>query len=261
MYSLLFVRDDIYCRIMVIPTTSIAFIVLAIGLSIFGFMFLRAYRKTNTSPTDKRIGLLLSAYFIGFAINTGLIIGLGTLFFAQSPTGLFAVLVGFNIGLTLLGMLGVYTIYYIFFPKDFSLIPANFVLILGIISITFIFVMHPQPLLTTDNGIDWNTPLVISWLIFSLLFISVGSSTYIFVLLFLKAKTTEMKILSFAIAVSGGAGIITEFFRFIVFHHAPIEPRTKFNDFGHGSLGIILAVAFLTLLIMKLRSKKWINKQ
>lgn len=108
---------------MVIPTTSVAFIVLAVGLSVFGFMFLRAYRKTNTSSTDKRIGLLLSIHFLGFAIQTGIILGLGTLVFAENQFLLFCIVTFANITLTLLSALSIYIVYYIFFLNNHILLP------------------------------------------------------------------------------------------------------------------------------------------
>ena len=111
---------------MIVPTTSIAFIILGIGSWVFCFMFRRAFRKGGGSLVDPKIRSLIGLYYTGFAILSGIIVGIGTIIFGGSPFGLFYILIIFTIGLTILGMLGIYSIAYIFFPKDRPIIVAGY---------------------------------------------------------------------------------------------------------------------------------------
>ncbi len=235
---------------MIFTTTSVAFIILSIGFLIFGWMFLRAFKKTESSPSDRKIGKLLSAYFIGFAINTGIILGLGTIVFIESPTGLFSVLIAFTAGLVCLSVLGIYTISYIFFPDNSPALPAGFAGVLGTITLIITFVARPEPFMV-GGGMNWNIPFWVAMPFFYLVFISIGSSGYIFTRLFLKAKTMEMKILSFFPAMAGILGAISPFIIHVIFNSVHETTRIYATDISLALLGIGLMLCALALFFLR----------
>src|SRR3989344_185217 len=140
---------------MVITTTAISFILLSLGLAFCGWRVRVAFRGAGNSEANKKIGFLVSLYFGGFAFQNS-IIGFGTLFFAQNASGLFYVLVAANSFLSLVAVLCVYMVCYIFFPRSSPQIPVIITFALGVSSLILIFIAHPQPFITPTNGIEWN---------------------------------------------------------------------------------------------------------
>ena len=236
---------------MIFTTTSLAFIILGIGSGVFCLMFRRAFRKQQDSGVGEvRVGKLISAYFFIFAVSTGIILGLGTLFFGGSPTGLFSILIAFAIGLTILGMLGVYSIAYIFFPKDSPILPVGFTAVMGIVALIALFVAHPQPFLLRGS-IDWNLTFQVSMFLFYLVCVSLGSLGYIFVRLFQRTGTEHMKALSLFLAFASFSGATVPFIIQLVFHGLDVTFRTRATDVFLGLLGATLIIFFLTLFFLK----------
>ncbi len=240
---------------MVITTTSIAFILLGCGLGIFGWRLLGAFRKRLVGlRANSKTGFLISLYFFGFAFQTAGILGLGTFLFALSPNGLFFVAIAAVIFPAFLAMLGVYIIYYIFLPRSSPLPLMIAVLILGIIALILGISTHPQPFITSHKGIDWNMSFSLSLTWFYLLFISIGTSLYIFIKLFLHAQKREIKILSLIQAIIAAGGILATFFSLVVFHNTAADTRTRVQDIGQGLVGIAFISAFVILSIMNRKS-------
>lgn len=185
-----------------------------------------------------KIGFLLSLYFFGFAFETGVILGLGTLLFALNPEGLYLVVAAANSFLTILAAFGVYVAYYIFHPR-LSPWPAIFaVFLLGILIVTLTVASHPKPFITPARGIDWNVQFPLSLVTFYLLLIGIGGQLYIFVNLFFRAISREIKILSLILAVMALGGIADAFLRFVALHTVAADVRTRIYDFLHGFIGL-----------------------
>ena len=233
---------------MVITTTSVAFILLGVGLGVCGWRFWSAYRK---GVRDDKTGLLLSIFLFGFSFQTGVLLGLGTLFSAGNPAGLLAVLVTANFFLTILALLGIYTSYYIFLPQKSPWPPMLIVFILGAITFILTIADPPQPFIAPSGGIEWNANFLISLFVFYLLLISIGAQLYIFGRLFFQAVTREIKLLSFALAVLAAGGIIDNFLRFIILYGVEADFRTRVYDIGTAALGMGFIVVFVVVPLIR----------
>lgn len=238
---------------MVITTTAVGFIVLSLGLALCGWMFFKAFRKT---AGDSRVGFLLSAIFLGFSLQNG-IVGLGMLFFANNPEILFYTLILSHFLLVLLGILGIYTSYYIFSPKISPLFLIIVEIILGILAIIILVVDHPQPFLTIKRGIDLDSNFLTSFTIFYLLFVSIGSTVYIFTKLLFQSKSRQIRLLSLVLSLLGILGILNIFIRFVVLYSGTVEWRTRIFDIGLGIIGAIFIIA----LFIGPKIKDWIRSR
>ncbi len=178
---------------MLINTTSIAFIFLGIGLTFCGWRFFRAFKKSGDQQKGNRIGFLLAMFLFMFAFQNGIILGLGTLLFANNPKNLFFILILANLFLALIAMFGVYVAYFIFAPRSSPLLPILIIALLSVIISVITFVDHPQPLINARNGIDWNISFRLSLSVFYLLLISIGTQFYIFIRLFFLTRIREIK--------------------------------------------------------------------
>lgn len=237
---------------MVITTTAVAFILSSIGLAFFGWRFLKAFRKTSDSEGGSKVGLLLSLFFIGFTIQTGVILGIGSILLSQYQNGLHLLLVIANSFLTIIALLGAYTTFYIFFPKKSPLFLMATTLILGIVAAVLSIINPTTPFITAKGGIDWNVAPPLSLIMFCLLLIGIGSQLYIFTNLFFQAKTRELKNTSLIISVMALGGIVGQFFRFIVFQgNSNPTFRTNVYDFTTGAVGLIFIVGLIILSFSK----------
>ncbi len=182
---------------MVITTTAVAFILLSLGLAFCGWRFLRASSKVGNIKNNNKSRFLFPLFFLGFAIQNG-ILGFGTLLFAHNSEGLYFILLVANSFLTIVATFGVYAAYYIFSPRTSPWPLIIVTIILGITAVVFALVAHPRPFLTSQKGIDWNMPFTLSLMTFYLLLIGIGSQFYVFVRLFFQGKELEkfMKIVN-----------------------------------------------------------------
>ena len=231
---------------MVLTTTSIAFILLSIGLLVCGWWFLQAFRNTDRFKADRRIGFLLSSFFLGFGFTDG-IFGLGAFFFATNSMGLYITLIVYNIFLALLGMLGAYTAYYVFFPKRSPYALMFLIGLIGVAATAVTILTYPQSFITTGNSIDTNMSRSLSLLMFLLLFFSIGAPFYIFSRLFFDAKTFKTKLLSLTISILALAGILNVFIDLVLLRDAPINFRTQFQNIIIGGIGAGFIIALVII--------------
>lgn len=247
---------------MVITTTAISFICLSLGLAVCAWRFSKAFGVGGNSPGERKIGLLISSYFFSSAFQNG-VLGFGTLLFAANPRGLsIAVTVG-TLFLVFVAIFGIYVTHYLFWPGRSYLPLAIFTGVVGMAGFILSLVLHFQPILTPDHGIDWNAPWSISLVIFYLLFISIGSFFYIFARLLFRTKSRGMKIFSFLIAGSAVVGIIDAFIRFVLWsgQSGGIDARTYFYDMGIGIIAAIFALVFLFFPISRKTSDRAERKE
>ena len=238
---------------MIFTTTSLAFIILGIGSGIFCLMFRRAFRKQQDSGVGEgRVGKLISSYFLIFAVSSGVILGLGTLFFGGSPTGLFSILIAFALGLTALSMLGLYIIHYVFFPQSSKAMLLGFALLLGAITVATLIATHPVPFVE-NRSIVWNVPFKSSVPFLYLLFIGAGSGGYIFLRLFRRARTLDMKILSLVLGLAGVLGALVPPAMQAFAHLASGAFPNYAIDIFLGTLGASLILCFLALFFLRNR--------
>lgn len=236
---------------MVITTTAVGFILLGVGLAFCGWRFLRAFRKAEGITKDSKTGFLLSLYFIGFAIQTGVILGLGTLLLSWIPQGLFLVMLIAHSFLTLVAVFGVYMVYYIFFPTKSSWPAAILPLLLGTAAVVLTIIIPPRPFIAPEGVINWNEIFPLSVSVFYLLLVSIGASLYTFIRLFLRAKTREIKVLSFLLAVVPAMGIIDAFLDLVLLRGSTTNVYSLISDIGLGVGGMILIFIPLLLAITK----------
>jgi len=236
---------------MVITTTSVAFILLGLGLTFCGWRFLKAFWRSGGLKPENKIGFFLTLFLFSFAFQTGVILGLGTLFFTQNSEGLSLVFIIANLFLTFVAMLGIYTAYYIFLPQR-SPIPLMIItFLIGVATLILTVLYPPQPFVVASGGIEWDISFPLSLLIFYLLLISIGANLYIFGQLFFWEKKSEIKILSFVLAFLALGGIIDQFIRFILLHSAVGGVRTRIYDAIHALIGLAFIVGFVIFPLLR----------
>ncbi len=242
---------------MAITTTSIAFILLSLGLLSCGVWLFKSFQKDGGVREYGRVGYLLSLFFLVFGFQNG-IMGFGALLFAKNSEALYFVLIASHIFLAVIALLGVYIVYDIFSYRLLSYFGMALTGMLGIGCVATAIVTHPRPFITLQNGIEWNMNLSLSLLVFYMLFISIGSSLYIFTRLFLTAKTREVKNFSLILSVSALLGIIFAFIRLILLYNADMAVRTRIYDFGIIVVGALFIIAFLIvpIIINLIQTKK-----
>jgi len=234
---------------MIVTSTSVAFILLGLGLGFCGWWFLGALRRSGEFKSDKKIGALISFFFFAYAIHS-LVLGLATLFaFTSSNYAYLACIIIANILITGLAILGSYIIFYIFFPKikRIHVTLYSLVLCIGISAIAVSFIENPQPLVTINESFDFNHSPLLSSLIWFLAFVSIGAPLYIFGRLFLFTNNKELKLLSGTIATLASLGVVNISVRLLQFLPLPSLFRDKFFDIGAAVVGIIFAASLFFL--------------
>jgi len=235
---------------MVVTTTAVAFILLSLGLTICGLWFLKAFQNSDNPKRDTKIGFLVPFIYLGFGLSNGMI-GIGAFLFAKNSEVLYFVLIASHFILTLIAILGVYTAYYIFSPRLSPYLGMIFAGILGIIGIITTIITHPRPYISLQNSIEWNMNFSTSLLFFYILFISIGSTLYIFVRLFLTARTRQVKFLSLLLSTLAFTAILIHFIRFVLLYNIDTSVRTRIEDFGTVLMGIVSIIVLLIVPIIK----------
>ena len=215
--------------------------VLGLGLAFCGWRFLKAFKKAGNSEGNRKIGLLLTQFFFAASIQTGGILGLGSLLLAKNPANLYYVALVANVFLSTFAVLGVYTISYIFFPKIKAWIPVVFVLILDLLAVILTILTHPQPVITVGGNIDWNLSPTLSVITFILLLCGIGAESYVFINLFFFAKGRELRITSLILSITVLGGVAAQFINFILLRKANIALRASIYDI----LTILVGILFL----------------
>ncbi len=234
---------------MVITTTAVAFSFSSVGLAICGFWFYKAFQKIGGQRAGKTIGILLSALFLGIALQHG-ILALGGLFFANNSEALYAILTIDYLVLAITAAFSAYMAFYILLPK-FSPWPATVaIFLLGVLETSLIIAAHPQPFIDTKNSIDWNLPGWLNALPYILLLINIGSVFAIFTKNFFHTTTRTGKSISFVIAILALAGIINVSILFTPLLSAPVL-RTYFFAILMGTIGLTFIVFFLLIPAIK----------
>ncbi len=242
---------------MVVTTTGIAFTTIAIGLTGCGLWFLQAARNTNRFEKDKKIGFLLTLFFLGFAIANGAV-GVSGIFFVDSPLAMYGATVVSNLALAILSVFGPYTAYYIFFPKKSVSLQMLSLVALAFLTIATTVIEQPWPFLTAQNTIDPNLSPFLSLLMFLVLFFGVGSALYIFTRLFLEASVVKVKMLALIIALLALGGVVHAFIRYVLLSSATAGTRSLFQDVSIGVMGVVFLTAFIIQPFLKrLFSKTW----
>jgi len=193
-----------------INTTALGFISLAIGLGLCGVWFLHAFSQEVVSPTQKKIGLLLTLLFTGYSIQNGFM-GLGTWLFAHNPEALFWIMTVDHILLTAVVMIATYAAYYIFSPHLSSRPALLFVGLVGTVLLITLLLSHPLPLLTPANSIDFNMNPLASFLTFYLLFMNIGAALYIFGRLLYVSSSWSLRLLCLVQCILALIGIVNVF--------------------------------------------------
>ena len=232
---------------MVIITIAVAFILLSAGLAFCGWRFLGTFKKNYNQKTQSKIGFLLSLYFLGFTFQTGGILGLGLIFLVKNLTGFFLLLIIAHSFLVFLAILGTYTAYFIFWPKNSPWLAITFVSVLGVLGVILTIIAHPYPVLTSYGGVDWSLPQSLSLIIFFLLLSSIGAVFYVFARLFFQSKTNEIKMLSLILTIMTAGGIIDAFIQFVLLYGESASLRANTHNIFIGLVGVGSLLAFLAL--------------
>lgn len=230
---------------MTITTTAISFSSISIGLAFCGIRFLQASKKNRDQWTKNKAGILLAVFIFNFVL-VNVPLAIGSLFFTGSPQIFYWLILVSNIFLTITAILGVYIVFYLSFPSISSLPGMILTCILGISLTTLTFVNHPHPFIDSRGAIDFNFSRGISVLLSYLLFISIGSTFLIFTPLFSKAKTREVKAISFMMSTMAIVGIINVFIRYLLPNGiTPDSLRNRLFDVILAILGLTFIVIFL----------------
>lgn len=238
---------------MVITTTAVGFLLLAIGKATCGFRFLDTVYKSGEIRRGSKIGIMLGIFFLLFAIDDN-IIAFASFYFAEYPA-LFIILLTISyFFLSAVAALGIYLNFYILFPKT-NPWPATIATLIFGLYVVFVSTIYPQhPFLNSKGGIDFDIPRPLAILIFCLLFIAIGSTFSIFARTFVYAKSLDVKVTSAVLAFLASVGVINVGFRFVVFSITG-DVRIQIFDAGVGFIGMsfILASLLLPAIIIKLK--------
>ena len=229
---------------MVITTTGIAFSLSSIGLALCGFRFFEAFRKTGEQRASSRIGLLLFGHLIFAAFVLGLL-GVGSLLFATDPAALYYILLASHLPLIVTSSLGIYLIYFIFFPRHSPWPSVIATVALGIFIILSTVAVHPLPFVDASGGVDWNMPGWLSIMLSLLVFLEICSTLYIFYRLYVRAPTREVKYLSLFLTIFSSLALINHLVRFTFFVIESPDSRTRVYDLILAFVGAAYVMVFL----------------
>ena len=235
---------------MVITTTAVGFILLGVGLGVCGWFFLRAFWKSEESRKNSKLGFVLSVFILASALQNA-VLGFGSLLFAPDPEGLYSILLASQILLAVHALLGVYTVYYIFFPRRTPL-PA--LMLAGAVGLTTLFITireHPPGSITRQSSVYWPASFPLSLLTFLMLLISIGSFFYIFARLFRETRARNTRVLALLLSLLALGGIVSVFFRFVG-AYASAE-HGALLDISMGIIGFIFLVSLIWIPLFKRR--------
>lgn len=241
---------------MVITTTAIGFILLAFGVAILGFQFLKLFSGKTKSESNKRISFLLGALFFASAIQNT-IIGLGALFFPENFIGLYFAMLISHIFLIIFALLAVYSIYYIFFPQRDPNFAIMAILILGFFGFLGAIFSPVQgfPILQGDIDISMNLPFAFSTL--SLLLIGLSSTFYIFFQLFQRNRDRKIRLFTVTVFISALLGILSVIIKLIpIYNQSLASWRGHFFDTAIEIVGGMLIILVLVMPFLNYSSEK-----
>lgn len=185
--------------------------------------------------------MLLSLYFIANGVIHG-ILAAGSFFFAYNSEVLYLCFLLSNVFLASAAALGIYLVVYILFPEVSPWPKVIAVIILGVVLVGATIVAHPLPL-GRDDGVDWNLSGWPAALLAGLIFTNIGASLIIFASAFIRVRSLEVKIISFAIVLSTIFGILDNIIRFLP--QSIVLPNAFTRIVFDAATGMVLVVAFL----------------
>lgn len=241
---------------MVVTTTGVGFSLLALGLTFCGLRFFPAFQNIGGSRGKSRIGVLISAMLLSNALTLG-ILATGAFFFAENPEALYRFLLVSHVPLAVAGILGVYTVFYIFHPLVSPWPAVTAVSLLGILVIVLTVITHPLPFVDTSGAIDWNTSRILAIFLSYLIFIPMGVELSIFIPTLLQSKSREVKIISFVVVILASMGIVNTFVRFLLPDIAPEGFRSRGLDMMFTLMGLL----FIGVFLLPPEVIKWISKR
>jgi len=241
---------------MVITTTGIAFILSSLGLAFCGLHFFKAFKNISTKQDHSRIGFLLSSHLIASASVLG-ILGLGSLIFAKNPEALYYILLISHFPLIIGASIGIYLIYYIFFPRISPRFTVAIAVLLGITIIASTVITHPLPFLNASGSIDWNMSRWLSVLLSYLVFLQIGSTLYIFYKLIFFAPSRMVRNFSLFIAIFSFFALVNHLIRFTFFAIESADLRTRIYDLVLAFIGISFIIGFLIFPFIRTRISRF----
>lgn len=240
---------------MTITTTAIGFSFSSLGFAFCGIRFFNAFQKVGGSRAGRKIGILLSAFFLSNALQHGLL-AIGSLFFAKNSEALYRVVVIDHLLLTIATLIGVYLVFYTIFP---SISPWPAVIATSILGITVIGltgITHPRPFVDLNGGVDWNMSPWLEFFLSYLLFSNIGALLAVFIHSFLQAKSREVKTISLIIVVLALMGLINVFRRFLLSGTMPNFLKTPIHDLTLAVIGLLFIGVFIAPpIVIKLISR------
>lgn len=204
---------------------------------------------------DSQIGFLLTLFFIGFSFHSAML-AFGTLFLLKNLEAFYFLLIANHFVLGLLAVLGVYMTYHIFWPSKSPRLGICLIGLIGGLGILQTITTRPQPFIIPGYGVDFDSDLILSFLLWLLFIVSIGTPLYVFSRLFLSTTSVELKRLSLLIAFLAVLGIINVSIRLITFIDFPTFLRLRMFDIGVGLVGIFF---FVTLFLVP-QVRKFIRK-
>lgn len=237
---------------MVVTSTSIAFILLGLGLGLCGWFFLKAFNESSSKIP--RIQYLLSIFLVFSSLqNIGL--GLGLILFAQNHFALLIVLLLSQFLATIHSVLGLFIVFYIFFPKRSPNYSIVWITIIGLILIIITTLNHHEGMVISE-GVGWTTNFLENTLMFLILSISIGSFIYIFSRIFLQSSNLKIRFFSFFLMIFGIAGLSNTFIRFILTNW--VKVNGYYIEVGNAIIG--LGICMLVMYFGNFFSRSKMNK-
>jgi len=231
---------------MVITTTAVGFSLSGLGLAFCGFWFFKAFQKIGGLRSGNQIGILLSTFFLGLALQH-FILAIGGFAFITNTEALYAVLVIDAIVLAIVTALGIYLFFYILLPNFSSKWAAIVTMFYGLFVTTLIIFTHLRPFLTTSQAIDWNMSRLTSLSLYYLLLLNIGAPFLIFVKNLFYATTRDVKLISIIIASATFAGLINVSIGFLSFLDSSADLRGFIFDRILGIIGILFIIGFFII--------------
>lgn len=241
------------------PTsTGTGFALASLGLAFYAIRFYGVFKSMGGVRTGRKIGVLLSLLFTTFALQLA-ILAAGLFFLFGTPIFFFLLVIN-HFFLAVLAALGLYILFYIFFPAVSPWPGVIAAFCIGIAVVVLTVVTHPIPSMDANGGVDWNFSPWLDRALSYLLFIDIGTILIIFAHVFLHTKSREVKILSLIQAGLACLGIINIALRFLFpSETVPAFLRVRIFDTVLGLIGLIYIAIFLLepfILRLLLRVKK-----
>jgi len=178
---------------MIITTTGIAFLFSSAGLAFCGIRFFEAFKSVGGQNSRRNAGILVSAYYF-FTSVQHLILALGATIFANSPSSFLAIISANNLLLSFIAAWGVYTVFYIVYPKSSPWPSILITLLVGLLLFFLNIIEYSPPNVTVSNSLDWNISRSTAMALIYISVVAIGSPIVIFIknILYLEGKVRNI---------------------------------------------------------------------